>query len=190
MLVLGGLASLPAGWFGTDALERRNDFCNACHLREGVPLHIQIRRDFDAPEPASLAAAHAGHGVADGDANRAFRCIDCHGGVGLVGRARVKLLAARDTLVWLSGDFDEPDGMRHPLRDADCSQCHPSFAEKGGLFGAPAFHDLAVHNERLGVACVECHAAHEQGNVQANFLVAETVRAQCALCHAEFEEGR
>ena len=46
-------------------------------------------------------------------------CIDCHGGVGRVGRSKVKLLAARDALVWLVGDFDEPDHMEYPLGEAD-----------------------------------------------------------------------
>ncbi len=93
-----------------DAVERQNDFCNACHLPDGGgPLHIDIRHDFDARPPHNLAGLHALR-VREADAPPdPMRCIDCHGGVGLVGQARVKMLAARDALVWLSGDFEEPD---------------------------------------------------------------------------------
>jgi hypothetical protein len=51
-------ASLAAiGWVVSDRLSHDNDFCNACHLPSGLPLHRDLRRDFDAPVPASLAAA-------------------------------------------------------------------------------------------------------------------------------------
>ena len=43
-----------------------------------------------------LAAAHAAAGNQGRPADPGFRCIDCHGGVGLPGRARVKALAAMD----------------------------------------------------------------------------------------------
>jgi len=59
--------------------------------------------------------------------------------------------------VYLTGDFDEPDGMRWPLWDADCLQCHPRFEPKGRGFDGEAFHDRPGHNEGLGVDCVECH---------------------------------
>jgi len=41
----------PTGWVVSDRLEQRNDFCNACHLPDGTPLHQQLRRDFDAARP-------------------------------------------------------------------------------------------------------------------------------------------
>jgi predicted CXXCH cytochrome family protein len=103
----------------------------------------------------------------------------------------VKALAAKDALVYLSGRFEEPETMRWPLCDEDCSACHASFESAGEeASGSPAFHDLPVHNVDLGVACVECHSAHEAGgNPGAFFLRAAAVRAQCARCHSEFEEG-
>ena len=180
----------PAGWLVTDHLERENDFCNACHLPDGTPLHVDVRRDFDAPQAASLAGAHGLAPVGQGEHARDFRCIDCHGGVSFVGRARVKALAAKDALVYLTGHFEEPQGMRWPLWDEDCTQCHPSF-DTGSYedWESPRFHQLPVHNTELGVACVECHEVHEPGGPAANhFLRAERVRTQCARCHAEFEE--
>jgi hypothetical protein len=184
-----GAASLAAiGWVVSDRLAQDNDFCNACHLPSGVPLHRELRRDFDAPVPASLAAAHARAEAApraDG-----FRCIDCHGGVGLSGRLRVKLVSARDAAVWAFGTFEEPRGMRVPLLDADCARCHARFRPFEPASGRPrGFHQIGFHNADLGVACVECHAVHRPGaDPAAHFVHAQPVRAQCARCHAEFEE--
>ncbi|MEN8183984.1 MAG: hypothetical protein ABFS46_15770 [Myxococcota bacterium] len=186
--VVGSLAA-TTGWWVTDRLEQRNDFCNACHLPDGVPLHLESRRDFDALLPASLAAAHGSASVEDRD-DPAFRCIDCHGGTGALGRARVKLLSARDAFWYAVGHFEEPEGMRWPLQDADCRRCHASFSEgEESASGNPLFHELAVHNHRLGVACVSCHVVHEPGLAEVDFLDPAHVRARCAECHPEFEEG-
>jgi len=186
-----GLAAAgAAGWFGTDALEQDNRFCNACHLDgwlSGTPLHEEHRDGFAARPAVSLAAAHALAGNPDRPGDPAFRCIDCHGGVGFLGRARVKVLAAKDAFWWLTGHFEEPEGMHWPLLEDDCRQCHDSFETKAGPYEDPAFHDLDVHNDRLGVDCVECHLVHEASVEPARwFLDPVAVRAQCARCHGEF----
>jgi hypothetical protein len=189
LLVLAGIPVGTTGWLVTDRLEQDDDFCNACHLSEDTPLHLEKRRDFDTQPPASLAAAHAVAEV-EGRDERVFRCIDCHGGVGIAGRLRVKLLSAKDAFWYVVGHFEEPKGMRWPLLDADCSQCHASFEEaQAGAWRDPKFHELAVHNAALGMGCVECHLTHEPGGlVDANFLHPAQVRSRCAECHPEFEE--
>jgi hypothetical protein len=183
------LAAAPAGFVASDRLEQRNEFCSSCHLEPGVPLHREIRSDFDAAVPASLAAAHARAGVEASGSQREFRCIDCHGGTSLVGRLRVKAVAARDAFWYVMGRFEEPRRMRAPLWDEDCAKCHPRFDEsEPEEWESPRFHQLAVHNTELGVACVECHRSHEQGgDPEAWFVSAAHVRTQCARCHAEFE---
>jgi hypothetical protein len=186
---LTGMVAASVGWLVTDHLEQDNDFCNACHLEPGVPLHAEIRRDFDAPEPADLAAVHALAGNA-ARADAAFRCIDCHGGVGPPGRLRVKVLAAKDAFWYVVGRFEEPTDMRWPLWDEDCARCHRSFEESEvDSWRAPRFHQLPVHNVELGVDCVECHLSHAGGAPDAWFLDVSHVRSQCARCHPEFEEG-
>lgn len=183
-ILVAGAVLLPVGWLGSDFLEQDNDFCNACHLASGVALHQEIRRDFDAAPAMSLAAAHA---AATGEP---FRCIDCHGGVSFPGRVRVKALAAKDALVYLTGRFVEPDHMQWPLWDEDCSQCHASFVESDPEPGeATRFHQFPVHNVALGVDCVECHLSHEPvGDTAPYHLQVDHVRTQCARCHQEFEE--
>jgi nitrate/TMAO reductase-like tetraheme cytochrome c subunit len=184
-----GAVLAAAGWVATDHLEQDDDFCNACHVSTGAALHAEIRRDYDARPAASLAGRHGAARVSHRE-DGGFRCIDCHGGKSLAGRARVKALAARDALVYLSGRFQEPESMRWPLWDEDCSACHASFEVAGRDESSSAFHALPVHNADLGVACVECHTAHEAGGDPiAFFLRRAPVRAQCARCHSEFEQG-
>lgn len=183
LVVVAGVAT-SAGWFGSDYLEQENDFCNACHLEPGVPLHFEIRDDFAARPVASLAGLHA---AARRPTGESFRCIECHGGVGLLGKARVKALAAKDAFWWAVRHFEEPSGMRWPLWDADCRQCHADFRDLQQAANPP-FHALGVHNVELGVACVECHLAHETGGDEDLYhLRPAHVRGQCARCHADFE---
>ncbi len=188
LALLGG----PLGWVVSDRIEQNNDFCTSCHLTREIPLHREIRSDFDATQPGVLAAVHGAARWPRSEAAadpRDFRCIDCHGGTSLVGRARVKALALRDLFWYVTGHFEEPTGMRWPLWDEDCAKCHSSFEEsEPDPWASPRFHQLAVHNVDLGVDCVECHQVHRAGgNPDAFFVRAAWVRGQCARCHAEFE---
>lgn len=188
--VLVAALSAPLAWVVTDRLERDDDFCNACHLAPGRPLHMELRRGFDAVPARSLAGFHGAASLPEHD-DRAFRCIDCHGGASFPGRARVKVLAALDGFWYATGHFDEPTQMEWPLWDEDCRKCHDRFAEsKAEAWESPRFHQLAVHNVELGVDCVECHLVHEPGGQPEHaFLHASRVRTQCARCHTDFEEG-
>ncbi len=79
--------------------------------------------------------------------------------------------------------------MAYGTLDGDCRRCHPSFAEREDSFGAPAFHELSLHNVELGVSCVSCHHAHAVGgDPDGYFLQVPAVREQCAHCHPEFEK--
>jgi nitrate/TMAO reductase-like tetraheme cytochrome c subunit len=189
VVLVGGMVSFAAGFLVTDHLEQDNDFCNACHLEPGLPLHIDVRRDFDAETARSLAGVH-GLARVEGREDAAFRCIDCHGGHSPLGRVRVKLLAGLDTFWYVTGRFEEPDGMAWPLWDEDCRKCHERFDEAApAAWESPRFHQLAVHNVELGVDCVECHQAHEAGgNPQGFFLEPGHVRSRCAVCHPEYAD--
>jgi hypothetical protein len=184
------LVAAPVGWGVTDHLERDNDFCVACHLEPGVPLHEVKHADLGRRPPATLAAAHAEAGVVGNAETRDFRCIDCHGGTGALGRLRVKILSGRDAFWYVVGRFEEPEVMHWPLLDADCRKCHSRFEERAVTPGLdPRFHELAAHNVSLGVSCVTCHLVHEEGGLpEHDFLHPEPVRAQCGECHPEMLE--
>ena len=180
-LALAGLGA--ASWTVSDRLEQENAFCLGCHLTPEVRLHAAVGRDFEHRPPASLAARHA-------EAEADFRCIECHGGTSWPGRVQVKLSAASDAFWYLTGRFEEPEGMAWPLRDEDCRKCHASIEpSRPKDWDAISFHERAAHDEKLGVACVECHRVHATDvDPKGYFLRADHVRSQCARCHSDFRD--
>ncbi len=188
-LALFGALLLLSGGIGVAYVthrERDNAFCISCHGPAGSdrPLHhgLYTRFTSDAQPLPDLAAAHyRAPGRVD--------CIDCHGGVGAIGRARVLLLSARDTLLYVTRRYGEPKGMDFaPLWDRDCTQCHAGFetvsAAEGEAVRVP-FHGHAEH-QRLPMACVACHAAHVDGNPQLSFVNDGIAVPQCRRCHEDF----
>ena len=131
VLTAFALIAAPLGWWGSDRVEENDAFCTSCHLPNGTALHADNAADFAAQPAVSLAVAHAVAGN-ERRADGRFRCIDCHGGTGFAGRARVKLLSLRDAALYVSGRFEEPHGMAWPLRDDDCRKCHAAFASANG----------------------------------------------------------
>jgi nitrate/TMAO reductase-like tetraheme cytochrome c subunit len=184
------LVGAPAAWHTTDVLESDNEFCGACHLSSGQPLHTEKREAFHARPPQNLAARHASAKQIDRPDSPEFRCIDCHGGVGFLGRAKIKFVSAKDSILYLTGRYSEPKEMKWPLGDDDCRQCHAKFDLKGEGFDGEAFHDQPGHNEDLGVKCISCHSVHTEGaDADAWFLRPAQVRTRCAQCHIEYRDS-
>lgn len=171
-----GIAGLPAAWLVSDHLESDNRFCVSCHVSPETPLHQRKLDEFLGAPPVSLVAAHRA-------ARSEFRCVDCHGGVGLVGRARVKAVTLLDALRYTAGRFGEPEHMRHPLGDPDCTQCHTRYRPARD----DAFHAIPVHNADFPWSCVECHEAHPATRAPGlSFVRRENVLPICRTCHEEF----
>ncbi len=187
MAALGAVLLGAGSWHASDRVEQRNDFCNACHLPDGTPLHIQVREDFDRVVPVSLAGVH-GRGWVEEREDSDFRCIDCHAGTGPVERTRVKLLAARDLVRYGLGAFEEPHGMPFELSPRNCLGCHPTFRRSAAPgWTVEAYHGLPAHDQAPdGPRCVACHAVHEtDGDAFAYYMARPRVDAQCRACHAE-----
>ncbi len=165
--------------------ERDNTFCVSCHGPAGSdrPLHAALFERYSSstdPGP-DMATAHA-------QADPPVGCIGCHGGVGVLGRARVLALSARDTALYLARSYREPEAMRFaPLWDADCTRCHAAFpivaAEEGEAVTVP-FHGRVEHHD-LPMACVACHEAHEGGDPRLRYVRDETAVPQCRRCHED-----
>jgi hypothetical protein len=167
----------PLGWFVTDELESHDSFCTSCHLDANTPLHAAKRRDFNTLPAVNLASEHFKH-------DDSFRCITCHRGASFPNRVRVKLLAASDALEYLTGRFEEPDSMEHPLWNEDCVQCHAKYEPERD----DAFHAIEVHNlPNFALNCVQCHEAHPTGrDEKLAFLAREPLVEKCRNCHEEF----
>lgn len=173
------------GWRVSDRLEQRNDFCNACHLPGGTPLHLELRENFDRVIPVSLAGVH-GRAWLEERADSAFRCIDCHAGSGPAERTKVKLFAARDGVRYALGRFEEPEGMPFDLSKETCRRCHPSFRGSAAPgWTVRAFHGHREHEGHSVPPCVTCHAVHAPGgDGMAYQMSRERVDLECRACHA------
>lgn len=191
LAVAVAVAAGGAGWAVSDRLEARNDFCNACHLPDGTPLHEEIREDFDRLIPVSLGGVHGRAFLDDRPDAPGFRCIDCHAGAGPLVRARVKVVSAFDAARYAVGAFEEPDSMPFPLPRALCLECHERLRHAAAPgWSDESFHAIPAHEREASLLCVDCHAVHERdGDAFAYFLDRRTVRAVCAECHEDFEAG-
>ncbi len=174
--VLGGsVVAFGGSMVVTDYLEQRNTFCISCHL------HEQKFADFHpvAGTQVTLAAAHN----LPNDKN--VKCIDCHIGATMTDKLIVKYLAARDTVTYLFGTFEEPQHLRFALGSRTCLKCHTS----GGQNTAQdnAFHN-APHHTKMPPLCYDCHTVHPPSSVETRFLRERTVRPLCDQCHKEMEQ--
>lgn len=182
-LALAGAVALASGTAAVayvSRLEQNNRFCISCHLSDGKRLHAGLFNRYEANPPLDLSALHK--------AKKEIKCINCHGGVGVVGRSRVLALAAKDALKYVAGRFKESERMTVPLWDQDCAQCHGdynvgSFPE-GGQAGGRDFHKHPDHRT-LPMTCVQCHTSHVTGDPRIKFLKNEVVLPLCRRCHKE-----
>jgi len=179
--VAAGLC-LPGAFVGALYVKERDDrFCVSCHLHEEKFVRFQAR-----PAAKDLAAAHHA-------SRRAVRCIDCHGGTDPVRRLRVWTLAWFDTLRFLVGQYEEPERMRLPLRDAECRQCHDPIIrvtleqEEAQEGRGDSFHAITEHRT-VKTVCVACHTSHTLGEKRIQFIDRRIVLPLCRTCHENIGE--
>jgi predicted CXXCH cytochrome family protein len=161
---------------GLAAKERDNRFCVSCHL------HDDKFKRLGAVQPTDLAGLHR-------QRKHEVGCIACHGGADTGMRLRVWTVAGLDTLKFLAGTYREPVGMRLPLRDRDCRQCHTpilaayratprtapptSRSDMGGGVEPTEEPSLAAEAETEGRGGTSYHAIREH----------DSVDVRCIRCH-------
>lgn len=180
-LLAAGLC-LPVAFGGALYRTEQDDrFCVSCHLHEEKFARFQAQ-----PVATDLAGAHRG-------SRPAVRCIGCHGGADFAMRLRVWAVAGFDTFRFLVGRYQEPAGMRLPLRDADCRQCHDPIVrvtleqEEASEGRGDTFHAITEHRT-VRTPCVRCHASHAPGEKRAQFIDRRGVLPLCRPCHAGMGE--
>lgn len=184
-----GLIALAAAGIGTAVhLENQDTFCASCHTE---PETTYVQR-AQASEPVDLAAAHASY-------ESATRCIDCHSGPGLKGRAGALYQGAQDVLAFISGAYHQPTIMENPLGDAPCLKCHvqPSRDNPVSLDDNPQviasnshYHWVEYTHAWLEAVpnpqgtCSTCHPAHnDQTKAVLGFRDMQATNAACDACH-------
>lgn len=155
----------------TDRLEQDDRFCIACH----VPRMIQI---YENSQPVkgravTLAGVHV---------KRQVKCIECHIGATIQDKVIIKAIAAKDTVKYFSGLFQDVESLTYPLGDRTCLKCHPEGGQNA--LEPKAFHNAPYHRDPRN-ACAECHRSHAEAPEEARFFVRETVKPLCDSCHLE-----
>jgi nitrate/TMAO reductase-like tetraheme cytochrome c subunit len=113
LLIACGVALLfTAGGFSFAATKETHDnFCASCHTQ---PESTFYQRSI-AAQAVDLASIHTAKSV---------RCIDCHSGVGVIGRIQAEMLEAHNALAFYTGTAVQPAILTKPVGDDSCLKCH------------------------------------------------------------------
>jgi len=174
-LPLLGAATFGAGIVVTDHLEDNNTFCTSCH-----PLHEKKFAEFHPVQGqrVTLAAAHNLEG------DKHVKCIECHIGATVTDKMVIKAIAARDTVAYFLGQFQEPTHLRYALGNRTCLKCHATGGQNPEQ--EDAFHNTA-HHHNMPLICYECHTVHPPATTATRFLQHNTVQPLCDACHRRTE---
>jgi hypothetical protein len=202
ILVFGGLVILAviltAGGFAYAAAQESHDtFCASCHTQ---PESTFFQRSTTGAA-VDLASYHT---------TQKTGCIDCHSGVGLLGRLSAEMMGARNALKWYTGTAQQPAPLTSPISNQNCLKCHPNVTQNGyapkqditipGIrfrggreAGVGHWHQfLARWQARSATAatCVSCHGGHAEGaTLQSGFMDGQKVKTECDACHRVLGEG-
>lgn len=158
------------------ALENQDSFCASCHTQPET-TYVQRSRQVHA---ADLAAYHT---------QKATACIDCHSGLGLLGRRLGLEQGAHDLVNYVRGEYHSPAITTNPLGDESCIKCHTKILEHppgAGKAGTNHYHFYLPQWQQADAnapRCVNCHAPHTLGVESLKFMNQGQVGELCESCH-------
>jgi nitrate/TMAO reductase-like tetraheme cytochrome c subunit len=181
ILIFGSSLAIffTAGGFAFAASQEQHDvFCSSCHTQ---PESTFYQRSVD-PQAVDLASAHK---------TDKTRCIDCHSGVGVFGRAQAELLGAHNALAYYTNTAVQPAHMTRPIGDESCLKCHQNIFDDQSMNNH--FHFFLAKWQELdpnAATCVSCHQGHStQGDPQTAYLNKQVTQTVCNDCHRFAGEG-
>lgn len=169
LLVAFGVVSFLAGVEVTDRLEQDDRFCIACHVPRMLQIYAQAQPV--AGRAVTLAGVHV---------KRQVKCIACHIGATIQDKVLIKAIAAKDTVKYFSGLFQDVESLTYPLGDRTCLKCHPEGGQNARA--PPAFHNAPYHRDPRN-QCSDCHRSHAEAPEEARFLARDRVKPLCDSCH-------
>lgn len=186
-----GLAALVGGVGVGIQLENRDSFCASCHTE---PETLYYNRTLATP--IDLASAHGG-------TEPRVRCIDCHSGEGIAGRALSLGQGAGDLLAYLLGNYTSPAETSNPVGDQGCTKCHipvereGAGAETTGTIASRSHYHFAEYLNEWWTripspagTCFACHPSHlGAGATQLDIPTTNTSDA-CDNCHTALSGWR
>ncbi len=189
VLIVLGLFMSAAAITTAVELENRDTFCAACHTEPETTFFARSEA-----ESSDLASAHA-------NAEAAVRCIDCHSGVGPVGRAASLVQGANDLSAFVLGSYEQPATTIYPIGEEGCTKCHHAPTSVGladsefALKSYSHYHRaeyaaawLAADPDSRGT-CAVCHVSHSEGARESQqWSPRPAVNAACDDCHADLDD--
>lgn len=161
--------------------EQDDNFCGSCHTQpetEYLTRNLQAAATQSAPD---LASFH--HRTKD------VRCIDCHVGEGVLGRATVLSLAAWDAFKHYTGLQQQPAHIVFPVQNEACIKCHQQDVTKPGFENH--YHNL-YYDPQLSppfIRCTNCHVTHRLGDERTAFQFRDAILPRCEYCHQQLGKG-
>jgi len=174
LLVAAGIFIFIVGGFSVAAsMEEHDTFCASCHTQPESDYYGRSH----AANPIDLASFHA---------TKQTRCIECHSGVGTLGRANAIMLGARNAVYFYTGTAKQPAPLTVPLGDDHCVKCHASVYEATDFNNH--FHNLLPRWQAASpntvASCEDCHSGHTtDGTAQTTFLSQTKTDQVCQDCH-------
>lgn len=186
LLPLLGVAGIAVGL----EQESHDDFCASCHTEPESTYYRQSRDRSDIPPNLSVFHAQAAPQPRPDDVDQAkgpVHCIDCHGGVDPVVRGRTFLLAVGDTIQFVTGRYEQPAKLGHPLPNVTCLHCHSASVREEGFDNH--FHTRLSEPEAPRLYCTDCHTGHTPAEEFQGFIIRTRVYPQCNSCHRTMGRG-
>jgi len=166
------------GWVSHQ--ERDNRFCASCHTQPEVEYVARYARAEQAPADDLAAWHHRRDRV---------RCIDCHVGEGVTGRAVVVAFAGWNAFKHFTGGATQPAKIVAPLQNEACRKCHLAALQKPGF--ANHMHNTYFDPRATPpfLRCTDCHLAHRLGDERTRFQFRAAIFPQCEQCHVHMQRG-
>ena len=169
---------MASGFTFAATQEQHDAFCSSCHTQ---PESTFYQRSLET-QTVDLASFHKVKNT---------RCIDCHSGVGVVGRIEAELLGAHNALAFYTRTAVQPAKLTRPIGDESCLKCHQDVAARQDMNNH--FHVFLARwqaQDPKAATCVSCHQGHStDGDSQIMFLNQAITQAVCEACHASLAAG-
>ena len=181
IIAVVGLVTLIGSVAYVSGLEQNDSFCASCHTEPETMFYNRFLRADAAQSATTLAAFH--------HYTKQVRCIDCHVGEGVLGRATVLTLAAWDALKYYSHTAQQPAQIVFDVQNEACSKCHAADIRKPGFENH--YHNLYFDPQVSPpyLACVHCHVSHRVGDERTAFQFRDAILPRCEYCHAQMGRG-
>lgn len=179
LVALIGIVGAIGGERYASHLEQDNNFCGSCHTQPETEYLARYTRAIVQSNAPDLASFH--------HRKKEIKCIDCHAGEGMLGRAQVFSLATWDAVKHYTGIARQPAAIVVPVQNEACLKCHADTLVKKGFDNHE--HNKLLERESPFVRCTDCHISHRLGDERNAFQFRDKIFPQCEYCHVQVGRG-